>query len=64
MAGSTGLMNYAVNYDVDQNAMPSVVYLTAKCTDLTGQTGTTGLTIFIQVCYRFQSLAFTLFNFR
>ncbi|KAJ8322391.1 hypothetical protein KUTeg_000862 [Tegillarca granosa] len=48
MAGSTGLMNYAVNYDVDQNAMPSVVYLTAKCTDLTGQTGTTGLTIFIQ----------------
>ncbi|XP_061186596.1 cadherin-23-like [Saccostrea echinata] len=39
--GTSGIMTYAVDYDVDQNAMPSSLQLTVRCTDSLGKTGTT-----------------------
>lgn len=44
---STGVITYAVDYDIDNNAMPALVYLTVICTDTTSQTGTSqvGITI-------------------
>ncbi|XP_033727478.1 LOW QUALITY PROTEIN: cadherin-23-like [Pecten maximus] len=45
--GSTGVIGFAVDYDIDNNAMSSTVILTAVCTDATGQTGTTNVEIVI-----------------
>ncbi|XP_048729056.1 cadherin EGF LAG seven-pass G-type receptor 2-like isoform X2 [Ostrea edulis] len=37
---SSGIVSFAVNYDIDNNAMPSNVILTVVCTDSTSVTGT------------------------
>lgn len=42
-------MTYAVDYDVDQNTMPSTVQLRVRCIDSLGKTGTTLLIITIRV---------------
>jgi hypothetical protein len=46
---TSGIMTFAVDYDVDQNAMPSTVQLTVRCTDSLGKTGTTLLVITVRV---------------
>ena len=46
---TSGVMMYAVDYDVDQNAMPSNVQLTVQCRDSLGKTGTALLIITIRV---------------
>ncbi|XP_078334125.1 protocadherin Fat 4-like [Crassostrea virginica] len=45
---TSGVMTYAVDYDVDQNAMPSNVQLTVQCRDSLGKTGTALLIITIR----------------
>ncbi|XP_048729924.2 protocadherin-like protein [Ostrea edulis] len=45
---TSGIMTYAVDYDVDQNTMPSTVQLTVRCIDSLGKTGTTLLIITIR----------------
>nr|XP_019928267.2 protocadherin Fat 3 [Crassostrea gigas] len=37
---TSGVMTYAVDYDVDQNAMPSIVQMTVQCRDSLAKTGT------------------------
>ncbi|XP_052673753.1 protocadherin gamma-C4-like [Crassostrea angulata] len=37
---TSGVMTYAVDYDVDQNAMPSTVQMTVQCRDSLAKTGT------------------------
>ncbi|OWF38514.1 cadherin-23-like [Mizuhopecten yessoensis] len=44
---STGVIGFAVNYDIDNSAMPSTVILTVECKDATSQTGTTNVQISI-----------------
>lgn len=44
---STGVIGFAVDYDIDNGAMASTVILTAVCTDATGETGTTNVEIII-----------------
>ncbi|CAG2185246.1 unnamed protein product [Mytilus edulis] len=42
---STGIIDYAVHYDIDNSAMPYLVYLTVICTDTTSKTGTSQVEI-------------------
>lgn len=49
MDQSTGVINYATDYDIDGNAMPSTVYMLVKCQDETGETGTATVVLYIQV---------------
>ncbi|KAJ8321882.1 hypothetical protein KUTeg_000353 [Tegillarca granosa] len=44
---NTGLISFAVDYNIDNSAMASTVILTVKCVDTTGQTGTTKVQITI-----------------
>ncbi|VDI39040.1 Hypothetical predicted protein [Mytilus galloprovincialis] len=47
MDASSGLISYATDYDIDNNAMPSTVYLNVKCQDATGETGNASVIIYI-----------------
>lgn len=49
MDASSGLISYATDYDIDNNAMPSTVYLNVKCQDATGETGNASVIIYIHV---------------
>lgn len=56
---TSGVMTYAVDYDVDQNAMPSTVQLTVQCRDSLAKTGTTLLVLTIRVSYICLTFLFT-----
>lgn len=56
---TSGVMTYAVDYDVDQNAMPSTVQLTVQCRDSLAKTGTTLLVLTIRVSYICLTFVFT-----
>lgn len=47
MDASSGLISYATDYDIDNSAMPSTVYLNVKCQDITGETGNASVIIYI-----------------
>lgn len=48
---TSGVMTYAVDYDVDQNAMPSIVQMTVQCRDSLAKTGTALIVLTIRVSY-------------
>ena len=51
MDAQSGIISYATDYDIDNSAMPSTVYMTVQCQDTTGQTGTSKILIYISVIF-------------
>lgn len=46
---TSGVMTFAMDYDIDNSAMPSSTIVTVQCIDNTGKTGTAKITLNIQV---------------
>lgn len=46
---TSGIMTFAVDYDIDNSVMPSSTIVTVKCVDNTDKTGTAKITLTIQV---------------
>jgi hypothetical protein len=54
MDAISGIIGYATEYNIDGSAMPSTVYMTVKCQDTTGETGTATILIYILVIVRIE----------